>query len=443
MRTLFLIAVALVTWTSAQTIAGEAARGSGTETVSVLQRIAQLNKTEIMAVLMGVMEADKADDLLILFKYGDSTASAGILGKLGAGNRARLEAQIRELEPADSIRQAAAEQAIRSLLQPPALDIYRAWALQQSGDNRAAAEKYEQAFQAGGGNRDHYYNAACAWARAGDRDAAFRNLQKSFDAGLLLAKELQEDPDLDTLHSDARWSQLIGSMETKVAGLLSVLPDTHQVRAVVKLPAPIQDGPMSVEKALAGRRSVREYADAPLTLQQVAQVLWAAYGITQPIPKGPSSVRGGLRTAPSAGALYPLDIYLVAGNVTDLKPGIYKYRSETHELLLIVEGDKRPELYEASASQPWVKKAPASLVYSAIYARTAGKYGNRGRERYVCMDAGHSAENVYLECTALGLGTCALGAFLDANVRLVVNMTKPEEPVYIMPVGKQKERREK
>jgi SagB-type dehydrogenase family enzyme len=156
---------------------------------------------------------------------------------------------------------------------------------------------------------------------------------------------------------------------------------------------------------------------------------------------GVPELRGGLRTAPSAGALYPLEIYLVAGNVTGLAPGVYRYNSEMHELQLTVEGDKRPELCDAYFSQPWVKNAPASLVYSAVYERNTQKYGDRGRERYVCMDAGHSAENVCLECTALGLGSVVLGAFLDTKVRLAVQMTKPEEPLYIIPFGKPVERK--
>jgi len=204
---------------------------------------------------------------------------------------------------------------------------------------------------------------------------------------------------------------------------------------VIKLPPPVLDGSVPVEKCLAQRRSVREYADAPLTLADVSQLLWAAYGITQPVPNAPQ-LRGGLRTAPSAGALYPLELYVVAGNVTGLVPGVYRYRSETHDLVLVAAGDKRPALFHAAGSQTCIRDAPASIVYSAAFSRNTGKYGDRGRQRYVCMDLGHSAENVYLQCGSLGLGTCAIGAFHDDAVRLVARMKEEEEPLYIMSVGR-------
>jgi len=202
----------------------------------------------------------------------------------------------------------------------------------------------------------------------------------------------------------------------------------------VKLPPPVLDGPVSIEKCLAQRRSVREYANTPLTLADMSQLLWAAYGITQPVPNVPQ-LRGGLRTAPSAGALYPLELYVVAGNVTDLAPGVYRYRPETHDLILVAAGDKRQALLEATGGQASVKSAPASIVYSAVFSRTTGKYGTRGRERYVCTDLGHSAENVYLQCGSMGLGTCAIGAFDDDKLKSVVLMPKAETPLYIMPFG--------
>jgi len=204
----------------------------------------------------------------------------------------------------------------------------------------------------------------------------------------------------------------------------------------VKLPEPVFDGEVSVEKAIQQRRSVRDFTEEPLTLAEVSQVLWAAYGITQPIPGGPAFVRGGLRTAPSAGALYPLEIYLFAGDVTGLEPGVYRYRSEAHKLVTVLRGDRRAPLFEAALGQEWVRDAPASLVYSAIFERNTGKYGKRGRERYVCMDLGHSGQNVYLQCGALGLGTCAIGAFIDADVKAAAGMPAEEEPLYIMPVGR-------
>ncbi|MBC7188267.1 MAG: SagB/ThcOx family dehydrogenase [Calditrichaeota bacterium] len=206
-------------------------------------------------------------------------------------------------------------------------------------------------------------------------------------------------------------------------------------QAVISLPAPRLDGDCSVEKALSKRRSVRSYRAEPLTINELGQLLWAAYGITKEMPL-PAFLRGGLRTAPSAGALYPLEIYAVVGEVTGLAPGIYRYESEGHALRKIASGDSRKELAHAAWEQSFIAKAPVVLVYSGVFARTTGKYGERGRARYVCMDLGHSAQNVYLQAEALGLGTCAVGAFDDEAVRKVMGLKSEEEPLYIMPVGK-------
>jgi SagB-type dehydrogenase family enzyme len=248
------------------------------------------------------------------------------------------------------------------------------------------------------------------------------------------SKVLGEDDDLKSLRPDARWGGLVARITRTRDSLFAALPDSHPAKTTVSLPKPAQDAKTSVEKCLAGRRSVRQYAGDPLSLADVSQLLWAAYGVTQPIPDAPE-LHGGLKTAPSAGALYPLELYLVAGNITGLAPGVYWYRPETHDLVLVEKGDKRRALFDAAASQTCVRDAPASIVYSAVFSRNTDKYGDRGRERYVCMDIGHSAENVYLQCGSLGLGTCAIGAFHDDSLKLVVGMTKTEEPLYIMPVG--------
>jgi len=206
-------------------------------------------------------------------------------------------------------------------------------------------------------------------------------------------------------------------------------------QAVISLPAPRLASDCSVEQALRQRRSVRSYRAEPLTLSELGQLLWAAYGITKEMPQ-PAFLRGGLRTAPSAGALYPLEIYAVVGNVTGLAPGIYRYQSAGHALERVASGDHREGLAHAAWDQSFIAKAPVALVYSAVFARTTGKYGERGRARYVCMDLGHSAQNVYLQAEALGLGTCAVGAFNDEAVREVLGLKAEEEPLYIMPVGK-------
>lgn len=314
--------------------------------------------------------------------------------------------------------------------------LRHAWQLYQSKKYQEAAEMYEKALKIGEGAIEYYYSAACCWALAGDKDKALKNLSKAIDAGWLDADWIQEDSDLTILHNDEQFEALIARVQKNVDELEKELPDKHNELATIKLPEPEYDSDISIEKALNKRRSIRQYKDEPLSLSEISQILWAAYGITKPIKNAPAFLRGGLKTAPSAGALYPLEIYVVAGNVTDLPAGVYKYKPEGHKLIKIVDGDKRNELYVASLNQDWVKEAPASIVYSAVFSRTTDKYGERGRERYVCMDIGHSAENIYLQAVSLNIGTVAVGAFYDIKLKMAVNMTKKEEPLYIMPLGK-------
>jgi len=193
---------------------------------------------------------------------------------------------------------------------------------------------------------------------------------------------------------------------------------------IIILPQPRYDSKTSVEKALLERRSVREYRNEPLALSEISQLLWSAQGTTKT-----------LRTAPSAGALYPLEIYVVALNVKDLLPGIYKYKTQGHKLITVIKGDKRAEICKAALSQSPVKDAPAIIVFSAVFKRTTAKYGERGA-RYVHMEAGHAAQNAYLQAVSLDLGTVVIGAFNDDELKRAMNMPKEEEPLYIMPVGR-------
>ena len=209
--------------------------------------------------------------------------------------------------------------------------------------------------------------------------------------------------------------------------------DTNRVKFF--LPNPSTKGVMTINEALLKRRSVREYKDTSLTLQEVSQILWAAYGISDTV----TYPGFGLHTAPSAGGLYPLELYLVVGNVVGLQAGIYRYHPNGHYLTPVKSGDLRSNMCDAAYQQEMVKLAPASIVYSAVFERNTVKYGKRGRERYVCMDLGHSGENVYLQATALGIGTCAIGAFTDKELSKVVGMPEVEEPLYIMPLGKLKD----
>jgi len=194
----------------------------------------------------------------------------------------------------------------------------------------------------------------------------------------------------------------------------------------IKLPEPKYDSNTSIEKALHERRSVRDFKDEPLTLAEVSQLLWAAQGITSP---------RGFRTAPSAGALYPLEVYVVVGNVEGLTQGVYRYRPDEHELVKVAEGDKRAEVSAAALGQSSVKDGAIDIIFSAVYERTTRKYGERGI-RYVHMEAGHSAQNVYLQAVSLGLGKVVIGAFQDNRVKEVINMPDEEYPLYIMPVGR-------
>ncbi|MGD0352939.1 MAG: SagB/ThcOx family dehydrogenase [Dehalococcoidia bacterium] len=181
-----------------------------------------------------------------------------------------------------------------------------------------------------------------------------------------------------------------------------------------------------LEELLRQRRSTREYADSPLTKYEVMKLLWAAQGITD---------GRGFRTAPSAGALYPLEIYLVAGNVDNMAPGIYKYNPVENNLTLVKEGDVRASLAAASLGQGSVANGAINIVITAVYERTEVKYGARG-ERYVHIEVGHVAQNICLEATALGLGLVTIGAFDDAAVSKVISMSQGESPVYVMPVGR-------
>jgi SagB-type dehydrogenase family enzyme len=210
---------------------------------------------------------------------------------------------------------------------------------------------------------------------------------------------------------------------------LGITMVSHDVSAEpVSLPAPSYAGPVSVETALKQRRSHRAYADLPVTLGDVSQLLWAAQGITH---------ENGYRTAPSAGALYPLEVYLVAGNVTGLPKGVYKYRPRTHALEGVTGGDLRSRLASAAIGQNWVKAGSIVLVFAAVYERTTVKYGHRGIP-YVHMEVGHAAQNVYLQAVSLELGTAFIGAFYDDRVKDLLKMPDAESPLGIMPVGRLK-----
>jgi len=202
--------------------------------------------------------------------------------------------------------------------------------------------------------------------------------------------------------------------------------ETKNQPKIIALPEAKTNGEFPLVKAIKSRRSVRTYKNENLSLEQVSQLLWAAQGITSP---------DELRSSPSAGALYPIEIYVVAGKVSQLDAGIYKYDCKSHKLSLIKEGDKRSELSSASLGQDSVQNGAIDIVICGVYERTQVKYGSRA-ERYVFMEAGHVAQNIYLLGVSLKLGTVVVGAFDDESVKKIIEAQPNENPLYVMPVGK-------
>jgi len=194
----------------------------------------------------------------------------------------------------------------------------------------------------------------------------------------------------------------------------------------VALPEPSVTGSNTLEQLLAQRRSIRDYHTATLKLAEIGQLLWAAQGITH---------LQGLRTAPSAGALYPLELYVVTGRIEGLAQGVYHYEPRHHQLMKTSDGDLRDALTRAASSQGWIKPAPAIIVFTADYERTTRKYGKRGI-RYVHIEVGHAAQNLFLQSESLGLATVVVGAFNDDEVARVLRLPADMQPLLLMPVGR-------
>ncbi|MGX2039532.1 SagB/ThcOx family dehydrogenase [Methylocaldum sp. MU1018] len=195
---------------------------------------------------------------------------------------------------------------------------------------------------------------------------------------------------------------------------------------IILLPPPRTAGPASLEEALQRRASVRDFLETPISLADVSQLLWAAQGITRPDDR---------RTAPSAGALYPLELYLVAGNVLDLPAGIYRYIPQRHRAEGIHRGDFRADLAAAAQHQDWLKDSAAILVFAAAEERTTAKYGSRGLG-YIQMEAGHAAQNALLQAVALGLGGTPVGAFDSERSAEILELPEAEKILYLVPIGK-------
>lgn len=189
---------------------------------------------------------------------------------------------------------------------------------------------------------------------------------------------------------------------------------------IVKLPPPRQRSEISLEETLTKRRSIRSFTSAKLSWEEIGQLLWAAQGITER--------SDGLRTAPSAGALYPLEIYVI------MEEGVYHYQPQDHQLQCKRENDVRGRLSQAALGQESVKDAPVVFVIAGVFERTTWKYGERG-ERYVYMEAGHAAQNLLLQATALGLGAVPVGAFHDEQVEKLLRLQQDQRALYVIPIG--------
>ncbi len=201
-------------------------------------------------------------------------------------------------------------------------------------------------------------------------------------------------------------------------------PEPNQQK-IIKLPDPSSEDPISLEEAIAERRSIRNYREGEISRSELSRLLWAAQGITG---------EGDKRAAPSAGATYPLELYIAAEEVEDLDPGLYRYQPEGHLLEMVLSGSLSNELQDAARGQTFVGQGSLNLIIAADYQRTTGRYDERG-ERYVHMEVGHAGQNIYLQAENLGLGTVAVGAFDDSRVKELLDLPDDQDPLYIMPVG--------
>ena len=212
-----------------------------------------------------------------------------------------------------------------------------------------------------------------------------------------------------------------------VLGITLLQPSGGQAAEAIKLPPPVMTGGMPLVEALKVRRTVRRFASRPLDLGQISQLLWGADGTTDP---------RGLRTSPSAGATYPLDLYLVVGErgVADLAAGVYHYEVAAQALTPVAPGDLRGAVARASLHQSWMTQAPVMVVITGEYRRCTGRYGERG-VRYTHMEAGNVSQNLFLAAEALGLGAGIVGAFEDKALAQAAKLPPAHEPLLVMPVG--------
>lgn len=193
----------------------------------------------------------------------------------------------------------------------------------------------------------------------------------------------------------------------------------HRVLRVDSLVAPGAGLTVTLEHALLTRRSHRQFTTRPLSEREVSQLLWSAQGVT---------ASWGGRTAPSAGALYPLELYLLTPD------GLRHYLPAGHRVELLTREDLRAAAAAAALHQPAVRTATLVIVVTAVFARTTDKYGERGR-RYVHLEAGHAAQNALLAATALGLGSVPIGAFDDQALGSALKLPSDHAPLYLIAIG--------
>jgi SagB-type dehydrogenase family enzyme len=201
----------------------------------------------------------------------------------------------------------------------------------------------------------------------------------------------------------------------------------------IKLPEPNFTGKVSVEAAIAKKKSVRSYTSAGLSTAEASQMLWAANGnLPKDAVAGPTT-----KVIPSAGGFYPLEVFLVTGKdtVKGIPAGIYQYVSQTNSLTRIAEGDSRNLLSYACYGQAWIGRAPAIIAIAGVFDRSTGKYGSRGYQ-YTYMESGNANQNLYLQAEGLGLRVATVGAFDDAQVAGVLKLPANTTPLLIVTMGK-------
>jgi SagB-type dehydrogenase family enzyme len=249
---------------------------------------------------------------------------------------------------------------------------------------------------------------------------------------IIIAKESNSDEGLsigERFHKETSitWLGVLGDMfrsKPKEPPQYKTYPDAK----VIKLPKPKHKG-IILEEAIKKRRSQRNYSNKAVTLNQLSQLVFAAQGATG------KSFGTLLRTAPSAGALYPFEVYLIVNKVDDLPRGIYHYSAQKHALELLKSGDFRSSITKAALDQDMLGDSSVAFVLTSVFDRLRHKYGERGY-RYAYMEAGHISQNIYLQATSLGLGSVAVGAFLDEKINKLIGIDGHNEAaIYVHAVG--------